>query len=174
MAKAYGDSREIAWKEVLAGEKAFNANELEKVAAMYVEDGARMPPNAETAKGHDAILAQLQESKAMMSGVELEFEKTVVEGTLAATHGTYNNAADRGKKAHEQQAQQPTANGANLHRTVRLTVDVELDRHGPGAAALDHTQDHLLPGRHDRLDGAIGARFLDGGHGNDLPARGAG
>ena len=70
-------------------EKAFNANELEKVAAMYVEDGARMPPNAETAKGRDAILGQLKASRALMSGVELEFDKTVVEGTLAATHGTY-------------------------------------------------------------------------------------
>jgi ketosteroid isomerase-like protein len=74
---------------VEAWEKAFNANELEKVAAMYVEEGRRMPPNAETAMGRDGILAQLKASRALMSGVELEFEKTVVEGTLAATHGTY-------------------------------------------------------------------------------------
>jgi ketosteroid isomerase-like protein len=74
---------------VEAWEQAFNANELDKVAAMYVEDGRRMPPNAETAMGHDGILAQLKASRALMSGVELEFEKTVVDGTLAATLGTY-------------------------------------------------------------------------------------
>ena len=74
---------------VEAWEQAFNANELDKVAGMYVENGRRMPPNAEAAMGHDGILAQLKASREVMSGVELEFEKTVVEGTLAATHGTY-------------------------------------------------------------------------------------
>jgi ketosteroid isomerase-like protein len=74
---------------VEAWEQAFNANELDKVAGMYVKNGRRMPPNAETAMGHDGILAQLKASRAVMSGVELDFEKTVVEGTLAATHGTY-------------------------------------------------------------------------------------
>jgi uncharacterized protein (TIGR02246 family) len=74
---------------VEAWEQAFNANELDQVAAMYAEDGRRIPPNAEAAKGHDAILAQLKASRAAMSGVELEFEKTEVDGALAATLGTY-------------------------------------------------------------------------------------
>jgi ketosteroid isomerase-like protein len=66
-----------------AWEKAFNASKVEDVAAMYAQSGMRMPPNSVVAKGRDAILAQLRESRKMMSGVEIE------EGTLAVTHGTY-------------------------------------------------------------------------------------
>jgi ketosteroid isomerase-like protein len=72
-----------------AWEKAFNASKVEEVAAMYAQDGMRMPPNAVVAKGRDAILAQLRESRKMMSGVEIEEGEVIVEGTLAVTHGTY-------------------------------------------------------------------------------------
>lgn len=72
-----------------AWEKAFNASKLEEVAATYAQGGMRMPPNAVAAKGRDAILAQLRDSRKMMSGVEIEEGEVIVEGTLAVTHGTY-------------------------------------------------------------------------------------
>ena len=43
---------------------------------------------------------------------------------------------------------------------ARLAVDVQLDRHRPASAALDHAQrDRLLGGR-DRMDGAVGRRAV--------------
>jgi len=72
-----------------AWEKAFNASKLEEVAAMYAQDGMRMPPNAVIAKGRDAILAQLRDSRKLMSGVEIEAGETIVEGALGGTHGAY-------------------------------------------------------------------------------------
>ncbi len=85
-----GEEDEAALKaRAAAWEKAFNGSEFEKVAAMYAQDGMRMPPNAETAKGRDAILAQLKESRAAMSGVELGVEGVVLDGALAVTSGTY-------------------------------------------------------------------------------------
>jgi ketosteroid isomerase-like protein len=70
-------------------EKAFNASKLEEVAAMYTQDGTRMPPNAVAAKGRDAVLTQLRESRKMMSGVEIEPGAAIVEGNLGVTQGTY-------------------------------------------------------------------------------------
>jgi ketosteroid isomerase-like protein len=72
-----------------AWEKAFNASKLEEVAATYAQGGMRLPPNTVAAKGRDAILAQLRDSRKMMSGVEIEEGEVIVEGTLAVTHGTY-------------------------------------------------------------------------------------
>jgi len=72
-----------------AWEKAFNASKLEEVAAMYAQDGVRMPPNAATVKGRDAVLTQLRDSRKIMSGVEIEAEKAIAEGNLGVTHGTY-------------------------------------------------------------------------------------
>jgi ketosteroid isomerase-like protein len=48
-----------------------------------------MPPNAEAVKGRDAILTQLKESRAMMSGVEIGFTQAMVDGALAVSHGSY-------------------------------------------------------------------------------------
>ena len=43
---------------------------------------------------------------------------------------------------------------------ARFAVDVQLDRHRPAPAALDHAQrDRLLGGR-DRMDGAVGRRAV--------------
>lgn len=72
-----------------AWEKAFNASRVEEVAAMYAPDGVRMPPNAVAAKGRDAVLTQLRESRKMMSGVEIEAGAALVDGNLGVTHGTY-------------------------------------------------------------------------------------
>ena len=44
--------------------KEYNADNLNAIAAMYAADGCRMPPNAETVRGSDGILAQLKSGKA--------------------------------------------------------------------------------------------------------------
>ena len=56
---------------------------------MYAQGGMRMPPNAVAAKGRHAILAQLRDSRKMMSGVEIEEGEAIVEGALGVTDGTY-------------------------------------------------------------------------------------
>jgi ketosteroid isomerase-like protein len=84
-----GDDAADVKARAAAWEKAFNASKVEDVAAMYAPDGMRMPPNAIAVKGRDAVLAQLRESRKMMSGVELHAGETVVEGGLAVTLGTY-------------------------------------------------------------------------------------
>jgi ketosteroid isomerase-like protein len=84
-----GDDAADVKARVAAWEKAFNAGKVEDVAAMYAPDGMRMPPNAVEVKGRDAVLAQLRDSRKMMSGVELQAGQAIVEGGLAVTHGTY-------------------------------------------------------------------------------------
>jgi ketosteroid isomerase-like protein len=84
-----GDDSADVKARVAAWEKAFNAGKVEDVAAMYAPDGMRMPPNAVAVKGRDAVLAQLRDSRKMMSGVELQAGQAIVEGGLAVAHGTY-------------------------------------------------------------------------------------
>jgi len=84
-----GDDAATLKARASAWEKAFNESKLEAVAAMYAKDGTRMPPNAAPAHGHDAILAQLRESRNMMSGVVIETGDAIVEGNLGVTNGRY-------------------------------------------------------------------------------------
>jgi ketosteroid isomerase-like protein len=46
-----------------AWEKAYNADDLKAVAALYSADGCRMPPHAKIAQGTEGILAQLKAGK---------------------------------------------------------------------------------------------------------------
>jgi ketosteroid isomerase-like protein len=84
-----GDEAATLKARAAAWEKAFNDSKLDAVAAMYAKDGSRMPPNAPAANGHDAILAQLKESRSMMGGVVIEASDAVVEGNMGISHGRY-------------------------------------------------------------------------------------
>jgi uncharacterized protein (TIGR02246 family) len=66
----------VAWLE------AYNAGEVEKIVALYADDGVLMPPNAPVAKGHDAIRAFLtsETAGAKTAGVKLG----LVPGTATA------------------------------------------------------------------------------------------
>lgn len=83
--------RAAAWQE------AFNSGDLEAVAAMYTEDGCRMPPNAETVDGRAAILENL---RAAVDAGAAEIEITVTEaesvGDIGYGTGTYHLMAADG------------------------------------------------------------------------------
>ncbi|MGD2130175.1 MAG: DUF4440 domain-containing protein [Lysobacterales bacterium] len=70
-------------------QNAYNAGDLEAVAAMYAEDGCRMPPNQETANGRAAILAQLQASQAVGPQVKLGLTRSDNNDGFAWGTGTY-------------------------------------------------------------------------------------
>ncbi|PWT89895.1 MAG: hypothetical protein C5B54_08165 [Acidobacteria bacterium] len=68
-------SRAAAW------EKAYNADDLKGVAALYAADGCRMPPNIATVHGTEAIIGQLK------SGKDQGGAKVKVAVTSAETNG---------------------------------------------------------------------------------------
>jgi ketosteroid isomerase-like protein len=69
-------------------EKAFNASQLEEVAAMYASDGMRMPPNAAAVKGRDAVLAQPGLAQDDVGRGD-RAGTVIVEGGLGVAYGTY-------------------------------------------------------------------------------------
>ena len=76
--------RAAAWQE------AYNAGNLEAVAALYTEDSCRMPPNLETVEGQEAIVGNLQAFKDM-GGAQVNLAVTEAEsvGDMAYGAGTY-------------------------------------------------------------------------------------
>ncbi|MEJ8566498.1 YybH family protein [Elongatibacter sediminis] len=75
---------------VQAWEANYNSGELAAVQALYTADGCRMPPNAETAHGSEAILAQLEGSRNAAPKVKLDLTNTeTFDGNGYAT-GTYS------------------------------------------------------------------------------------
>ncbi len=76
--------RAAAWQE------AFNAGDLGAVAALYTEDGKRMPPNMETVDGNAAIAENLQAFKDA-GGAQVNIAVTEAEsvGDTAYAVGTY-------------------------------------------------------------------------------------
>lgn len=73
-----------------AWQAAYNAGDMEAVAALYAEDGCRMPPNAETAQGRAAILANLQEGLEMgLAHAEIAVTEAGSSGDWGWGRGTY-------------------------------------------------------------------------------------
>lgn len=69
---------------------AFNSGNDAGVAAMYMEKGYRMPPNAETVHGRDGIMAELAADRAMgVAKVKLELTGTCGSGDHATMVGTF-------------------------------------------------------------------------------------
>ncbi len=89
--------RAEAWQD------AFNARDIEAVAALYTEDARMMPPNGPMGTGREAVRADLQGLlDAGLTGT-LETLETVVAGDLGYRVGTYvlnapdGSVADKGK-----------------------------------------------------------------------------
>ena len=80
-----------------AWQTAFNAGELAGVAALYAEDGCRMPPNAAMLSGREAIVANLQATRdAGVAEIALTVTVDETEGDMAHGTGTYELTASDG------------------------------------------------------------------------------
>jgi ketosteroid isomerase-like protein len=82
--------------KVAKWEASYNAGDLAAVAAMYTEDGCRMPPNAVTANGRAGILKQLQDSHDGAPKVKLGLSHAESNGDLGYASGTYEIIAADG------------------------------------------------------------------------------
>jgi ketosteroid isomerase-like protein len=84
-------------------EAAFNAGDIDSLAAMYTEDTRLMPPNAPAETGHDAVRSAFGEMIDAGLTLELESVSAMVAGDLGQNIGTYALTAadgsfvDRGK-----------------------------------------------------------------------------
>jgi uncharacterized protein (TIGR02246 family) len=85
-------------------ESAYNTGGAAAVAALYHEDGMRMPPDMPIAKGRAAIAAQVQGGMDQgLAKVEIETVESMVSGEVAVARGTFKgvdadgNAMTEGK-----------------------------------------------------------------------------
>jgi len=83
---------------------AYNAHDFEAAAALYAEDGCRMPPNMATVEGREAILAAMKEGfEQGVAQVHVALTKSMSYGDWAHAVGTYvildpdGNQVDQGK-----------------------------------------------------------------------------
>jgi ketosteroid isomerase-like protein len=83
-----------------AWEKEYNSGNLEAVAALYAADGCRMPPNQETAKGTQGILAALKGGKQQgIDKVKIGVTSAETMGNMGWATGTYEITGPDGKHA---------------------------------------------------------------------------
>lgn len=101
--------------------KEYNADNLNAVVALYAADGCRMPPNAETVHGSDAILAQLKSGKDN-GGAKIKVTVTSAEsmGDSGWGAGTYELTRADGT---------PIDNGKwmNVSKKVKGTWKIQCD-----------------------------------------------
>lgn len=97
------DASDLAGRAA-AWQAAFNAGDYPTVATQYSTDAHRMPPNAATLEGRDAILAQMQQMASMgVASIEIVVTEAKSSGDHAYGTGTYalsdseGNELDRGK-----------------------------------------------------------------------------
>ena len=74
-------------KRAAAWEKAYNADDIKAVAALYASDGCRMPPNAKKVQGSEAIEAQVK------SGKDKGAVKIKIAVSTAETSGNWGHGA---------------------------------------------------------------------------------
>jgi len=78
---------------------AYNAGDDAAVAAMYVEDGCRMPPHAEAVDGREAIEANVAEGREMgLARVEIVYTDKGTSGDLGYGMGTWKAFDDEGNE----------------------------------------------------------------------------
>ena len=71
-------------------EAAYNNEGAAAVAALYLEDGMRMPPDMPIAKGRAAIAAQVQAGMdAGLAKVDIELVEAMVSGETGVSRGTF-------------------------------------------------------------------------------------
>lgn len=85
-------------------ESAYNNEGAAAVAALYHEDGMRLPPDMPIAKGRAAIAAQVQGGMDLgLAKVKIEMVESMVSGEVAVARGTFKgvdadgNAMTEGK-----------------------------------------------------------------------------
>ena len=74
-------------KRAAAWEKAYNADDIKGVAALYSADGCRMPPNMKTVTGTGAIQAQIKAGKDK-GAARIKIAVTAAETSGNWGHGT--------------------------------------------------------------------------------------
>ena len=76
-------ARAVTW------ETEYNADNLEALAALYTEDGCRLPPNLEAVQGRAAIVGQLRADKeAGAAQVKVAVTEAESIGNMAYGRGT--------------------------------------------------------------------------------------
>ena len=89
-------ARAAAW------EKAYNADDIKAVTALYAADGCRMPPNAKTVQGSAAVSAQLKSQKEQGAAkVKIAVTGAEASGDWAYGMGTYEVLGADGKQVDE-------------------------------------------------------------------------
>ena len=98
-----GDESDMAAK-VKSWQENYNSGNFAGVAALYAEDGCRMPPNAVTVNGREAIQESLvQGHEQGIAQVKLGLTMSSSSGNQADATGTYEildedgNSIDHGK-----------------------------------------------------------------------------
>jgi len=80
-------------------EKDFNSDNLKGIVALYAADGCRMPPNAKTAQGAEAILASLQSAKDHgVAKIKIGVTSASSAGNLSYGTGTFEVSDASGKQ----------------------------------------------------------------------------
>jgi uncharacterized protein (TIGR02246 family) len=83
-------------------EQAFNSGDAEAVAAMYAEDGTRLPYQAAPLSGREAIITNIEETRAQgIVKVDLELVASESQGSIGWAHGTYVLMTADGAKTQE-------------------------------------------------------------------------
>ena len=77
-----GDDSDMAGR-LVTWQKAYNSDDLDALQAMYTEDGCRMPPNAETVSGSEAM------QEFNKRGKELGWAEVTLGLTSSATSGDW-------------------------------------------------------------------------------------
>jgi len=74
-----------------AWEAAYNTGDASAVAAKYLEDGMRMPPDQPIVKGRDAVQAQIQEGmdKGLVKVKVETIESDAIMGEWGFSRGTF-------------------------------------------------------------------------------------
>ena len=69
---------------------AYNTGDASKVAALYLEDGMRMPPDMPIVKGRAAVQAQIQAGMDQgLAKVEIQAEEAFVSEDMGVSRGTF-------------------------------------------------------------------------------------
>jgi len=94
---AAADASDMAGK-IVSWEAAYNAGDFAAVAAYYAADGCRMPPNATTVQGREAIQTSIEEGHAAgIAQVKLGLVSSSTSGDLGWAMGTYEILDAEGK-----------------------------------------------------------------------------
>lgn len=82
---------------------AYNAGDVDKIVALYAEDGIMMPPDSVSLKGHEAMKAYLAtniaQSKAGGFGFALDADAAAVTGDLGWHSGAFHVTDSKGATA---------------------------------------------------------------------------